>query len=319
MPFKYFLLPHCSSQEIEELMEGVRESLNNLEGPNFIRDQRCSDIRFFRKNGFCLFKNAFPKQMNHPKTIRDMKRDLSRLDVNFVFNKRTVANLTEKNAQIIQFITKNLRDINRRNLFSAEANNLMQGVHDKALQLASRFFPNGSTQIRSKETLLLSKRNSDQIQDPHTDLGEEYVGKAILAFGIIDNNTTLIIYPGSHEMGNSNKDKFRPVRFGFDVGDLLLFHPLLIHAGDKYHYSNIRLHYYLLNQTESDIEDITYPVGTYELQFMQYCRESMRSVEALDRGRAEKLKRDRARQEGQSKRMCLLNKRRGQQSNDENI
>jgi hypothetical protein len=306
---------HGSSLEINELLEDARKALCELGDPHFINDSRCSEKKFFRKNGFCLFKSAFFRQENHQETISNIKRRLAKLDVNFVFNKRqTSTNLTEKNAQRIQFITKEFRDTNRRDMFSAEAKNLMQGVHEKALQLASSFFPNGSTQFGSKETILLSKINSDQIQVRHTDLGEEYVGKAILAFGIIDSNTTLIIYPGSHEMGNSNKDKYRPVRFGFDVGDIVLFHPLLIQASDKYHYSNIRLHYYLLNQTESDIEDITYPVGRYELQFMQYHKESMRTVETLDRSRAEKLKRDRARQEGKSKRMCLWNKRRGQQS-----
>ena len=66
------------------------------------------------------------------------------------------------------------------------------------------------------------------------DLGEEFNGNSLLALSVVDVGTTLIIFPGSHDLTSGRRNRNRPVSFGFDVRDICYFHPRLIHCGDKY-------------------------------------------------------------------------------------
>ena len=49
------------------------------------------------------------------------------------------------------------------------------------------------------ESVLLSMKNSEVQQTLHPDLPKEYTSKAVLAFASLEDNTTLIICPGSHK------------------------------------------------------------------------------------------------------------------------
>ena len=98
----------------------------------------------------------------------------------------------------------------------------------------------------------------------------------------------MIIYPGSHHPEDAGRrDRFRPVRVGFEVGDVMFFHPRLIHLGDRYVSANIRLHYYVFAYKLLVWDNITFPVRGTEARLMQWTAVEIRRVETLQKARGE--------------------------------
>jgi len=54
-----------------------------------------------------------------------------------------------------------------------------------------------------------------------------------------------------------NKKNF-PRIYQLNVGDILIFHPNLIHAGDRYKLSNMRVHYYVIPKSSKWKLNLTY-------------------------------------------------------------
>ena len=130
-------------------------------------------------------------------------------------------------------------------------------------------------ELLTTETVLFSKSQSMTIQDPHCDLASAYVGKALLAFVSIQPNTTIILYPGSHRIHEQLLQDYPPRRYALEPGDILLFHPRIIHCGDRYPESNIRLHYNIFAQPSLRWRDITFPVRDVELPMLQVTKERL--------------------------------------------
>ena len=94
------------------------------------------------------------------------------------------------------------------------------------------------------ETLLFSVDGANLIQDLRFDLGEEYVGSALLAFVAIEPITTIILYPGNHRILERPNADYHSKRYSLNVGDVLFFHPRPKRCDGSLH-SNIGLHYYI--------------------------------------------------------------------------
>ena len=116
----------------------------------------------------------------------------------------------------------------RRNLVTAKAQKLQETTQP----------------IDLVESILLSVEYSEVQQTPRSDLPKEYVSKAVLAFVSLEDNTTLIICPSSHKRPELEHHARITGRYGLAAGSALFFHLLLVHAGDSYVESNIRIHYY---------------------------------------------------------------------------
>jgi len=103
-----------------------------------------------------------------------------------------------------------------------------------------------------KLSILYSPANSKVTQLPHRDLEiVEDTEKTFLIFGALQDNTFLHVYLRSHLKldENQKKDKRRknfPRKLLLNRGEVLKFHPALIHAGSSYLQANVRLHYYIL-------------------------------------------------------------------------
>jgi len=148
----------------------------------------------------------------------------------------------------------------------------------------------GDNFIESVESVLYSAPNSSIIQNPHSDLGEEMVGKSILAFAVVHPNTTMIAYPGSHNPGRrGRRNRFRPVRYRLNVGDIFYFHPRLIHCGDSYRQANVRVHYYLFTHRKTKWADITFPVRETEARQMLWAAGEQSRFEELGKARGDAL------------------------------
>ena len=90
------------------------------------------------------------------------------------------------------------------------------------------------------------------VQVPHSDLSvysdddEEF----LLLVGLHDV-TSIIVFPRSHLPDPNTHYTACPLRLSLRPGDILRFHPKLLHCGDRYDNSNLMLHYYVLNSLES--------------------------------------------------------------------
>ena len=137
-------------------------------------------------------------------------------------------------------------------------------------------------------------KNSEVQQTLHPDLPKEYTSKAVLAFVSLEDNTTLIICSGSHKRPELEHHTRITGRYGLAAGSALFFHPLLVHAGDFYIESNIRIHYYaFLEGTEWQV-DSRYDLENSVAQQLTHDREvvsramkrKVRVQEAFERNRS---------------------------------
>ena len=142
-----------------------------------------------------------------------------------------------------------------------------------------------NSHLTATETILSSRDGSETIQDPHCDLDEEYDGTALLAFVAIHPDTTIIIYPGSHKIHEHLQPDYPPRRYALEVGDTLLFHPRLIHCGDRYPESNIRIHYYIFAEPRLVWDNITFPLRDGELPLLEMARNRLINRENRVEGR----------------------------------
>jgi ectoine hydroxylase-related dioxygenase (phytanoyl-CoA dioxygenase family) len=263
----------------------IRQNLNDLNESIRITNPRSHTMSYFQRNGFCVFRQNLTEHNINPDTVNQMKTEFEEQNFEIVFNDRPIRNTTSRiRAQRLQYLSKILEQDNRHTLDNQVQELLHQTEYQT--QLVARRFFSPNHELETVETILYSRANSNIIQNPHTDLGEEYVGNAMLSFVIIHPNTTLIIYPGSHNPENPDRNRFMPRRFAFEVGDIVLFHPLLIHCGDSYREANIRIHYYLFARPRISWQNITFPIRDYVLRLIEWVNEERRAMEAPQQGRA---------------------------------
>ena len=251
-------------------MNIIRQRLYELEVAHEITNPRSDTRSFYELNGFTLhrgFPGGYPfhQQPAEIALVQRLKREFQETDYEVVFN---TGRADRARNQRRQLLTKILEDDYRRDYFDREIDTFLFNTEYRVIQFAQRFLP-PDHEILTTETLLFSVDGADVIQDPHCDLGARHVGKAVLAFVAIEPNTTIILYPGSHRILEQPNRDYPPKRYSLNVGDVLLFHPRLIHCGDRYLHSNLRLHYYIFAHPRLRWCNITFPLRDGELSLIQ--------------------------------------------------
>ena len=251
-------------------MNIIRQRLYELDVAHEITNPRSNTRSFYELNGFTLhrgFPGGFPfnQQPAEIALVQRLKQEFQQTDYEVVFN---TGQANRARSQRRQLLTKVLEDDFRRDYFDREVDTFLFNTEHRVVQFAQRFLPAGH-EILTTETLLFSVDGADVIQDPHCDLGDRHVGKALLAFVAIEPNTTIILYPGTHRILEDLDRDYPPKRYSLNVGDVLLFHPRLIHCGDRYLNSNLRLHYYIFAHPRLIWRNITFPLRNGELPLIQ--------------------------------------------------
>jgi hypothetical protein len=251
-------------------MNIIRQRLYELDVAHEITNPRSDTRSFYELNGFTLhrgFPGGFPfnQQPAEITLVQRLKQEFQQTDYEIVFN---TGQANRARSQRRQLLTKVLEDDYRRDYFDREVDTFLFNTERRVIQFAQRFLP-AEHEILTTETLLFSVDGADVIQDPHCDLGDRHVGKALLAFVAIEPNTTIILYPGTHRILEDLDRDYPPKRYSLNVGDVLLFHPRLIHCGDRYLHSNLRLHYYIFAHPRLTWRNITFPLRNGELPLIQ--------------------------------------------------
>jgi hypothetical protein len=213
-------------------------------------------LSYFERHGFMVRHKAIPEALIQAADIIDMKTRFLNSDNLIVFNQEDSHLISRDSAQRLQLITKQFGEVLRSD-FSATQVELLVTCEENTVLIAGEIL-NSAGGLKSVETVLYSTDNADQRQRLHTDLPKTLKNKAVLAFVCLEPDTTIVMLRSSHKKnGDLGVDTF-PGVFRLSVGDILLFHPNLIHAGDRYSRSNLRLHYYVMETAARWRIDTTY-------------------------------------------------------------
>jgi hypothetical protein len=175
-----------------------------------------------------------------------------------VFNDKDCSQIPQEEAERLQIVTKTF-DSSSRKTFTGMQRKLLISCEKASIEAAKEILGNKQT-IKSMESVLLSKNNSNIRQDMHMDLPYKLKGgKGVLALACLEPGTRIIMLRSSHKgIKSIGFDSF-PRIYELRIGDILFLHPNLIHAGDCYVQSNIRVHYYLLQSKVNWDINSTYP------------------------------------------------------------
>ena len=114
------------------------------------------------------------------------------------------------------------------------------------------------TTFKTIGSVLYNIKGSKERQKNHVDLPTELVSIAAFAIICLERNTKFIMLPRSHNgVGEVGTHNF-PRIYQLNIGDTLIFHPKLIHAGNRYKLSNLRIHYYVIPETSNWKLNLTY-------------------------------------------------------------
>jgi ectoine hydroxylase-related dioxygenase (phytanoyl-CoA dioxygenase family) len=153
-----------------------------------------------------------------------------------------------------QIVTKEYGKVNRDFLTATQKKFLAYCERTvKATAAAILAYKDVNKKLKVVESLLYSAAMNQEIQVPHRDLEDNYAESAVLCLLALEEETTILLTKGTHEMDYDRRNYFIS-RYELSKGDILFFHPCLIHAGDAYRNSNLRLHYYVfVKSAEWDI------------------------------------------------------------------
>ena len=211
--------------------------------------------------------------------ISSMKKNLLRSPrLKYVFNDKTCPENNQGIGERLQVITKTQEadDLVALRPFSQTQRQLLQKCQDLVKAKAQELLET-SQKIELVESVLMSKDNSHIQQELHPDLDKTYVSKALLAFISFEDHTTLLICSRSHNWPDLAHHRRVTGRYGLAAGSALFFHPLLVHAGDKYVKSNIRIHYYAFKEGTQWELDSRYELETRVAQELTHDTELVSS------------------------------------------
>ena len=160
----------------------------------------------------------------------------------------------------------------------------MENIQRDVRLLAELFLPDDHDLLFT-ETLLFSRAASETIQDLHCDFADRHSSTSLLAFVALEPETTLIVYPRTHRIDLSGNTMYLPRRILFNFGDVFLFHPRLLHCGDRYVESNLRLHYYVFDRPRFRWRNVTLQVRSGSLELMQIEENRARRQQNAQAGR----------------------------------
>ena len=231
---------------IKKAIIQLQRSVDDL-GPPVLLDGRSYNLPCdLKRFGFMVIPNFIDVEMIRAADMSTMKKNfLQNPKFRYVFNDKTRPKESQGTGQRLQIITRTqeTEDPIALSTFSEEQRLLLSRCQE-LVKLKAQELLNTTQTIELVESILLSKGKSRVKQELHPDLDKDYVSKAVLAFISFEDHTTIIICPRSHDQKDVAQHDRETSRYGLAAGSALFFHPLLVHAGDSYVKSNIRLHYY---------------------------------------------------------------------------
>jgi ectoine hydroxylase-related dioxygenase (phytanoyl-CoA dioxygenase family) len=219
----------------------------------------CMEYRcHYTQHGFMVRFKAIPEKLICDANIADMKTRFLSSNNHKVFNEQDVSQISETAAERRQLVTKHYSKVSRRG-FSDKQKKLLRTCEGAVVEIVKELLPDVSA-FKTIESVLYSRAGSKERQKPHVDLPETLNDCAALALIAFESNTTFIMFRGSHNMDDVVNRGHFPRIYGLGIGDILIFHPNLIHAGDRFSVSNLRLHYYVIDKTKNYTLNLTYSV-----------------------------------------------------------
>lgn len=96
--------------------------------------------------------------------------------------------------------------------------------------------------------------------------------RPLLCVFALENNTKLIVWPGSHKLLHGRGRSMKPIEphtVLLDAGDAIVFRGDLVHAGAEYETENIRLHCYIDSKAVNRHPNRTYIIRKHADPLMQ--------------------------------------------------
>ena len=252
-------------------MAPIRQRLYEAGEATRISHPFAHTITFFRRHGFCLFRNALSRRPDPDIFLARIRREFNNESESFAIvrnDRPTRARADRANSERRQIISRTPNDNWRFLYFGDYCDNRLNEISYNVRDCAWQLLPYDH-ELLYTETLLFSRDGSETIQDPHADLESRYSDTAVLAFVALEPGTTLFVYPGTHRIDTSGRTQYLPQHILFDVGDIFFFHPNLLHCGDRYAQSNLRLHYYLFARPRFIWRNVIFPARDGTLDLMQ--------------------------------------------------
>jgi hypothetical protein len=191
-------------------------------------------------------REAVPMQLIREANIADMKlKFMACPQIRQVFNDGPVEEADDEIPRRLQLVTKDNKVYNA-DMFRDAQRTLLRFCEEKVKKLAAKLLGEEEEELKTIESVLFSEDNLDEPQDPHRDLPRLYAKSSVCAFLCIEEGSTFLMAQSTHKENKKDKTRRLMGRYKIAVGDILFFHPRLIHAGDSYVQSNIRLHYYVM-------------------------------------------------------------------------
>ena len=264
----------------------IRKRLYELGEARPIAHRRPNSSSFYHQNGFMIYNSVISFDKKDQKTIKELKKKFLWRSHQYVFDEGFInIDKSTPSAQRRQIITHNIDEDLRFQHFGRNCAEFLTRIEQHAAAVVGPLLPGNHPLLRT-ETVIFSCNNSNLIQDPHCDLGQDNIGNSLLAFVALEPNTTIIVYPGSHITDKKKRRSYLiPRRISILPGDLFIFHPRLIHCGDAYVHSNIRLHYYFFDRPHFSWSNETFPVMDGMLRLMEATSEESQWIEQLRIGK----------------------------------
>jgi len=239
----------------------INEGLQNIQGVTKLEAEGMSFPGFYKRHGFMVHRQAIPMDLIKNANIGEMKSLFSAAEPDVVFNARPVEEIKPRDAERLQLVTKKYTVI-KRDIFTEAQKLLLKTCERTVVEKVKKLLSN-IKKFKTIESVLYSRPNSHERQKLHADLSDELADHAALALIALEPNTTFVMCKNSHQEAASLQRlnmKCLPQVYELNVGDILIFHPNLIHGGDKYIQDNLRLHYYVIDKLEHYELDTSFPV-----------------------------------------------------------
>ena len=262
----------------------VRDNYQLLGPTRMLTGKHLTTFRHYRAFGFMCRYNVIKPEIIHAAKLSDMKkRFIASATKTPIFNISSEGEVILGDDKRLQIVSKD-RIIYNDNMFSTKQKELLRTSELEVTKIAAELLNTTIGQLENIESVLLSKEGLEEPQEPHRDLPQVFADTAALALVCLEDDTTLLLARKSH-LGNRLMEKRYIARYGLSIGDVLIFHPRLVHAGDLYYSSNLRLHYYVLPRGSGWETDQTYFLDAEERSMISFRNEDIERNERAAQSR----------------------------------
>jgi ectoine hydroxylase-related dioxygenase (phytanoyl-CoA dioxygenase family) len=224
----------------------IRDYYGGLGKANLLHRDYVTEPGQYKREGYMVAREAVPMQLIREANIADMKlKFMACPQIRQVFNDGPVEEADDEIPRRLQLVTKDNKVYNA-DMFSDAQKALLRFCEEKVRKLAAKLLGQEERKMKTIESVLFSEDDLSDPQDPHRDLPKRYADSSVCAFLCIEPGSTFLMARATHKENEKKVTRRYMSRYRIHVGDILFFHPRLIHAGDSYARSNMRLHYYVM-------------------------------------------------------------------------